>query len=341
MLNRRKSVALVLFSFSLSSCIFIVTPEEGTITENPSIENPSPPLPRRTPAFKQILYVDSTQGTDSPAAGDHETQPFRTITYALTQSSPGTVIQLATGEYTEETGEAFPLKIKPGITLRGREKQQGEKVIIRGGGDYLSPTWGKQKVTLLPGDRTEIAGVTVTNPYLSGTGIWVESTAPTIRNNITTKNHREGIFVTGTGTPRIENNRIFDNGGNGISLTHEAGGEIRNNIIENTGFGLAIGGNSTPLVVNNQIRNNIDGFVISHSARPVLRDNVIADNRRDGLVAIGESQPDLGTETVAGKNTFKNNGRYDIHNAAQSQILQGVGNPLDDSRVGGAEVHIR
>ncbi len=341
MLNRIKPVAFALFTLSLSSCVFIVTPEKGPVTENPPIGLKSPQFPRRTPAFKQILYVNSTQGTDTPSAGDRETQPFRTIAYALTQSSPGTVIQLAAGEYSEETGETFPLKLKPGVTLRGNEKQQGEGVIIIGGGDYLSPTWGKQKVTLLPGDRTEIAGVTVTNPHQSGTGIWVESSAPTIRNSTTTQNHREGIFVTGTGTPRIENNRIFENGGNGISLTHEASGEIRDNLIENTGFGLAIGGNSTPLVVNNQIRNNIDGLVISHSARPILRDNTIADNSRDGLVAIGESQPDLGTETVSGKNTFKNNRRYDIHNTAQAPTLRVVGNQLDNTRVMGAEVQIR
>lgn len=341
MLNRIKPVALALFAFSLGGCIFIVNPNEGPVTENPSVERQSPQFPKRTPAFKQILYVDSTQGTDTPSAGEKETQPFRTIAYALTQSFPGTVIQLAPGEYSAETGETFPLKIKAGVTLRGNERQQGEGVLIIGGGDYLSPTWGKQKVTLLPGDRTEIAGITITNPDQSGTGIWVESTNPRIRNSTATKNGREGIFVTGNGTPMIENNRIFENGGNGISLTHEAAGEIRDNLIENTGFGLAIGGNSTPLVANNQIRDNIDGLVISHSSRPILRDNVISNNSRDGLVAIGESQPDLGTETVSGKNTFKNNQRYDIHNTAKAPTLKIVGNQLDDTRVIGAEIQLQ
>lgn len=341
MLNRVQPVALALVTFSLGGCIFIVNPEQAPLSENPSVERQSSQFSKRSPAFKQILYVDSTQGTDTPSAGERETEPFRTIAYALTQSSPGTVLQLASGEYSAETGETFPLKIKPGVTLRGNERQQGEGVVIIGGGDYLSPTWGKQKVTLLPGDRTEIAGITVTNPDQSGTGIWVESTNPKIRNSTATKSGREGIFVTGTGTPIIENNRIFENGGNGISLTHEAAGEIRDNVIENTGFGLAIGGNSTPLVVNNQIRDNIDGLVISHSSRPILRENAIFNNSRDGLVAIGESQPDLGTETVSGENTFKNNQRYDIHNTAKTQTLRLVGNQLDDARVIGVEIQLR
>ncbi len=339
MLNRIQPIAVALFAFSLGGCIFIVNPNEQPVIENPSVGRQSPSVPRRTPAFKQILYVDSTQGTDTPSAGERETQPFRTIAYALSQSTPGTVIQLAPGEYSEETGETFPLKIKAGVTLRGDERQQGEGVAIIGVGDYLSPTWGKQKVTLLPGDRAQVAGVTITNPDQSGTGIWVESTHPRIRHSTLTKNGREGIFVTGTGMPIIENNRIFENGGNGISFTHESGGEIRENVIENTGFGLAIGGNSTPLVVNNQIVNNIDGLVISHSSRPILRDNVISNNSRDGLVAIGESQPDLGTDTVLGKNTFKNNQRYDIHNTAEAPMLRVIGNQLDDSRVIGAEIH--
>lgn len=338
MLSQFRSIALAGLALSMSGCTIVISqqefPPEATATGRP----PSLQQFSRSPAQKRILYVNSAIGRDLPDAGHAEAQPFRTIAYALQQASAGTVIQLAPGEYAQDTGETFPLQLKPGVTLRGNETQQGESIKIMGGGDYLSPTWAKQNVAIAAAENTEIAGVTVTNPHRWGTAVWVESTSPTIRNSRLIDSDREGIFVTGSAAPKIENNRIANNGGNGISLTHEATGEIRGNLIENTGFGLAIGGNAAPVIAENQIRNNLDGLVISHAARPILRDNAIAENRRDGLVAISESIPDLGTATDAGNNLFSNNGRYDIHNAAQSGKLMAVGNELKGDRAIGVQL---
>ncbi|MEB3830525.1 DUF1565 domain-containing protein [Phormidium sp. CCY1219] len=330
--------ASALVALSMTGCVVVVTEEPVTLGNKMVPRVQLPQTQKTTPAYKQILYVDPVEGTDNPTVGQTETQPLQTITYALKQSNPGTVIQLAPGEYSAQTGEIFPLELKAGVTLRGNEAQQGEGVKIIGGGDYLSRTWAKQNVTIVAAEKTEIAGVTVTNRNRSGTAIWVESTAPTIRNSRLVNSDREGIFVTGNAAPRIENNRIADNGGNGISLTHNTAGEIRGNQIENTGFGLAIGGDAAPLVADNQIRNNLDGLVITHSARPILRGNAIVENQRDGLVAISESQPDLGTATAEGNNMFANNGRYDVQNAAKQQNLVAVGNQLTGDRVLGVQL---
>lgn len=338
MLSRSSAIAAALVTLSMTGCVMVVSEKDVPVEQKAAEPLQSPRLQIRTPAHKQIMYVDPQTGADTADAGKTEAQPFRTITYALEQSAPGTVIQLAPGTYAEDSGESFPLKLKPGVTLKGNEAQQGEGVKIVGGGDYLSRTWAKQNVTILAGEKTEIAGLTVTNPNSRGTGVWVESTSPTIRNSTLIESDREGIFVTGSGAPRIENNRIANNAGNGISLTHDAAGEIRGNTIENTGFGLAIGGNAAPVVADNQIRDNIDGLVITHSARPILRENAIAGNSRDGLVAISQSLPDLGTTTASGNNIFENNGRYDVHNVAKEQNLVAVGNQLTRDRVVGVQL---
>ncbi|MEB3180773.1 MAG: DUF1565 domain-containing protein [Nostocaceae cyanobacterium] len=246
---------------------------------------------------RTILYVNPQQGLDNPSAGRTESMPYRTITYALQQATPGTTIQLASGEYSTE---AFPLALPPGVSLQGNQSQQGEGVVINGGNFYLSPSFARQNVTVIASENTQISGLTITNPNLRGTGIWVESGNPIIRNNTFVNNKREGIFVTGNAAPRIENNRFVNNSANGLSVAKEAQGEIRGNIFENTGFGMAIGGNSSPIVADNQIRGNRNGIVLTEEAHPRLQSNVIENNREYGLVIMGKSQPDLSDNTLRG-----------------------------------------
>lgn len=262
-------------------------------------------VPANTP--QRILYVNPQSGTDTNTAGTTATKPLQSITYALQQATPGTTIQLATGEYTREN---FPLILKPGVTLKGNDSQQGQGVVITGGNYYLSRTFARQNVTIVAGKETQISGVTITNTNTRGTGIWVESSNPVIRNSTFIKSKREGIFVTGNAAPRIENNRFVNNDANGLSIAKDAKGEIRGNIFENTGFGIAIGGNSTPLVSNNQIRDNRNGIVLTDAAHPNLSSNIIENNREYGLVVMGKARPDLSN------NSFRANKRNDQLNIA-------------------------
>ena len=249
----------------------------------------------QTPVASSIIYVNPQTGTNQAGAGTTEAAPFKTITFALRQAQPGTVIQLAPGTYSKETGEKFPLKIKQQVTLRGDEAGKGQATLITGSGRYTSRTFASQNITILAGKDSTISGVSVTNPASRGTGIWVESTNPKIINSTFSNNLREGVFVTGTGNPTIAGNIFIQNKGNGVSVAKSAQGEIRGNLFQDTGFGLAIGGKSTPLIVENQILQNVDGLFISNSAQPVLRKNVIQNNTRDGIVVITTAKPNLGT----------------------------------------------
>jgi parallel beta-helix repeat protein len=288
------------------------------------------------PASATVIYVNSATGADSAGeSGKTYAAPYKTITYALSQAQPGTVIQLATGSYTDKTGEVFPLVLKQGVTLCGDESNKGQSTVITGGGFYISPTFARQDITVRAQNNSTITGVSVSNPNTRGTALWIESTNPTVKNSTFVNSNREGIFVTGTAAPKIEANIFTKNGGNGISVTRSAQGEICNNLFQDTGFGLAIGDTSFPMVVGNKIIQNTDGIVISDDARPLLRHNVINNNLHEGVVVSVNAKPNLGTAESAGNNIIRSNGHYDIYNATTSNTLVAVGNDIDAEHISG------
>jgi parallel beta-helix repeat protein len=313
----------------------LVVASGTTLASNQVTASTKPILTAQIPVNASVIYVNPVQGRDAGASGT-ETAPYKTITFALNQAQAGTVIQLAPGSYTKDTGETFPLLLKPGVTLKGSESNKGQGTIIIGGGFYTSPTFARQNITILANENTTISGLTVTNPNQRGTGVWVESSNPTIKNNTFTRSVREGVFVTGRGNPVVENNVFTKNTGNGISIARSAQGQVRNNLFQDTGFGLAIGGTSTPLVESNQIINNKDGIFISESAQPVLRNNTIQNNTRDGIVVTVNGNPNLGTNDNPGGNLIRKNARYDLNNATKTQRIAAVGNDIDQKRIFGA-----
>ncbi|MDZ8261880.1 DUF1565 domain-containing protein [Nostoc sp. ChiQUE01b] len=320
--------------FVVSSGSILLPNEVNADTTHP--ENIAPTLTAQAPATAAAIYVNPATGADRAGAGATSAAPYKSISFALSQAQAGAVIQLAPGNYNQESGETFPLLLKPGVTLRGDEATKGQAILITGGGFYTSRTFARQDITILAEQDTTITGVTVTNPNSRGTAVWVESTNPIIKNSTFTNSVREGVFVTGTGNPKIESNLFVQNKGNGISVARAAQGEIRSNLFQDTGFGLAIGGTSTPLVVENQIIENQDGLFISESAKPVLRKNVIQNNKRDGVVATVNALPDLGTNENPGGNLIRNNTRYDVNNATKTGQILAVGNDIDQKKIFGS-----
>lgn len=306
------------------------------ITHHQAHAQGTPDVIAQIPSNARIIYVNPALGTDAPGSG-RESTPYRTITYALSQvDNTNTVLQLAPGSYTADTGEAFPLTLPPGVILRGNESTKGQTVLILGGGALISPTFARQNVTILALEESQIRGVTVTNPLTRGTGVWVESANPVIRNSTLSNSLRDGIFVTGNANPLIEDNVFFQNDGNGIAVVRNAQGIIRDNEFRNTGFGIAVGDNAAPLIENNRIFENVDGIVVSNQAQPVLRENVIQQNTRDGVVAIANAQPDLGESADnPGENIITDNARYDVYNATQGNVLVAVGNQINPEKIEG------
>jgi parallel beta-helix repeat protein len=295
----------------------------------------------QAPATGTIIYVNPSSGSDAVGAGTTEAAPVKTITFALKQAQSGTVIQLLPGNYSTASGETFPLDLKSGVTLRGNDEAKGQGILITGGGSYTSRTFAQQNITILGQNNSTISGVTVTNPNQRGTAVWIESTNTVITNNTFTNSVREGVFVTGTGNPKVNNNIFVLNQGNGISIAKQSTGEVRGNMFQNTGFGIAVSETAAPMIADNQILQNNGGVVVTGSAKPMLRNNVIQDSRDHGLVAIQTAEPNLGTETDLGKNLIRNNGTkntktfFDVLNATKEQTITAVGNDIDPKRISG------
>lgn len=278
------------------------------------------------------LYINPANGRDS-ASGD-PSDPIQTITQALSQAQSGTTIQLAPGTYSTQSGEVFPLYIPAGVTVIGNESSQGSGILIQGSGKYASPTASSQNVTILLEDSAELRGVTVTNPETRGTGIWIESTSPTIANCTLTHCKREGIFVTGSANPAISGNAFIGNSAYGLAVARQASGDIQGNTFENTGYGIGVQDSAAPLISRNSIYQNRSGVVISESATPILRQNAIDQNASSGVVVTGSAAPDLGSDTDPGGNSFNSNGSFDVENAS-SATINAVGNQLQPDRVKG------
>lgn len=309
----------------------------GQAAEVPTVAQPRT-KPTSQPTNHQqavtILHVSPTKGNDAKGNGSQQA-PLKTITHALAIAQPNTVILLAPGTYTTKTGEAFPLKLKAGVTLQGNPQLRGQGIVIQGGGEFVSPTFASQNIAILGADGAGLAGVTVTNPNSRGYGLWIESTNPLVTDNTFTGNKHDGVAVVGSSVSIVRNNHFSANQSNGISVLSAATPQIQGNVFEQNNFGINIAQHAAPTLIDNRILRNQDGIVVQAEARPTLRRNLFEGNRRDGLVAIAHSLPDLGTSTESGDNIFRRNGRLDINANANHQIVPAYGNQVLMTRVAG------
>ncbi len=270
------------------------------------------------------VFVNPNTGNN---AGDGSQQaPFKTLTHALSVAPTNSIISLAPGLYNSANGETFPLLLKSGVTVQGEPSDRGQNVIIQGSGQYLSRTFARQQITILGTDRAGLRGVTVSNPNSQGYGLWIESSSPIVSDSTFTQSGHDGVSIVGNSAPILKNNYFYQNGANGITIYGTSRPEIRDSIFEKTGFGINIAQNAAPRLTGNRITQNKDGIVVQGNASPVLRGNVIDGNDRDGLVAIANARPDLGTQSDQGNNAFLNNGGLDINAKSNSQIMPVAGN---------------
>ncbi|NMG21475.1 DUF1565 domain-containing protein [Brasilonema bromeliae] len=280
------------------------------------------------------LFVNPSVGDDKVNNGSEGT-PFKTISQALRIAGPNTVIILSSGTYSTETGENFPLILKPNISIQGDSRSKGRGIVIKGGDTYLSRTFGGKNVAIVGANQAKLTGVTVTNPNPRGYGLWIENSNPVIVENTFTGSTQDGIAVTGNSTPNIRNNFFYQNGANGITVSGNSQAEVRENVFQQTGFGINITQNAQALVVSNSIQDNRSGVVVQANARPILRNNLIQGSKEDGLVAISQAIPNLGTASEPGGNQFRNNARYDINASAAKEIFPAFGNSLANNRING------
>ena len=295
----------------------------GMILFTPLVSNLGLSHAQETRVAVNTIYVDSRRGGDNNQGSRN--QPLKTITQALKLAPSGTTISLAGGTYSAETGEVFPLIIRQGITLKGISHGQGQGVIIRGGGSFISPTAAEQNVAIAAiKQASAIEGIMVTNPNSRGHGLWIESASPTVSNSTFTRNGNTGLSVNGRSQPLIQNNYFSNNNGNGLLVYGTSAPVVTDNFFDRTGFGVSIVERAAVTLENNRFQGNRIAMILEGDSQAKLRGNSVANSQESGLVAIARSRVDLGTANDPGNNTFRHNRQHDIQNIT-SNIISAVG----------------
>jgi parallel beta-helix repeat protein len=287
-------------------------------------------------AQNTVIYVNPRIGSDRPELGTNVAAPYKTITYALSRVKLNqlVIIQLADGVYSDKTGEKFPIRLRPNVTLRGNETNKGKDVVVTGGGAWRSQLGFPQNVAIAFSDRSELRGVTVTNPQPRGYGLWIENTSPAIANNTFLDNKQDGGLISGTSRAIISANQFFRNGTSGLAIEGKASPDIRGNLFQQTTFGMSIRQDAAPQITENTFTQNQNGILIQGNAKPILRGNAIVNNRDYGLTISDLATPDLGKPNDDGNNNFQGNGTFDLQNVSRNKVVV-LGNQLDTKRVKG------
>jgi parallel beta-helix repeat protein len=278
-----------------------------------------------------VIYVNPQTGNDQKGDGG-DRNPFKTITQALMSAKSGTVIKLAPGNYSKETGETFPLIIRKNITIQGNTTNQGKDVIIEGNGTYISPTSAGQHVAIVATEKAgTISGITVINPHSQGYGIWIESANPTLNNNSFINSGNGGVSVNGESQALISDNYFYNIQGNGLVIYGKSQPKVTNNKFFKTGFGVSILQNSAPILTGNRISETRIGVILQNSAQGILRGNTIEYSSEDGVVTVSNSWVDLGKKNEPGNNIFASNKGVDIRNLSKEQIIPIFGNSFNST----------
>lgn len=266
---------------ALALVVPLLSPALGQDSPRPS----APPGVDRGPQSQnyRLIHVNAVSGNDGSGDGS-QFRPLQSITHALQQATPNSIILLAPGEYSAENGENFPIVLRSAVTIQGAVAPGMEATIIRGNGTFVNASGTYMQATLIGVDGAGLGHVTVTNPSSSGHGLVVESGSPVIRANHFINNGYAGAYVGGTASPLFEDNLFSNNGFVGLVLAGQSRAAVQGNIFENTGTGIQIDPGAEPQISNNRIISNRQGIVVAAEAQPQLQNNEIARNRQNGLV---------------------------------------------------------
>ena len=322
--NRYLFLILVISTVTLS--YYLAFPAQASLAQDAIAQSPA------LNKTQNVIYVNPQDGDDSQVG--KKLSPLKTITHALEVATAGSTIQLASGTYSEETGEQFPLIISNQVTLQGNPDNQGYQTIIQGDGYFTSPTAAGQNVTVVAiKEVVSITGITITNRHSRGHGLWIESANPEIVSNTFTRNGNTGASVNGNSSPKIVNNYFYNNSGNGLLVYGTSKPEVIDNTFEQTGFGVSVIQKAAPILTNNLFDGNRIGIILEGDSQGILRNNEIINSSESGLTAIARSQVDLGTDNEPGNNVFRSNKKLDIQNATDNQI-PAVGTEVQGDVVG-------
>lgn len=191
------------------------------------------------------VYV-STSGSDAEGTGSRS-NPYRTISFAITQADIDQIVIVGAGEYNLEGGETFPIELATGAKIRGVGNDS--TYVIGPGGSHDE----SGAVFSLDGDAIVIERLNISTADHNGVGVWLLPGIQTrIKNNHIVSSYF-GIYAEGSFSPRPF---------------------IESNIITGDSIGIGTGDSAEPIIRENQITDcGIYGLHILDLSRPDLGTN--------------------------------------------------------------------
>lgn len=181
------------------------------------------------------IYVSQKNGNDTSGNGK-ENKPFKTITKAITEVNGSTTILISGGNYTEESGETFPLDIPKNINLFLSD-ENNKSVEIKGFGS----TEDNKEVTLLLRGNNDLNGLSISS--LDNIGILSTSGKNTLIS-VKLVNNQTALGVLNSSNITLLNSTIENNSYSGIELSNKASAKLVNTSIMNSNIGINISGDS-------------------------------------------------------------------------------------------------
>jgi hypothetical protein len=258
--------------------------------------------------------------------------PDQTIQSAIDAADYGDTVLVAPGTYHENInfrGKAITVKSESG---------RPEDTIIDGGS--ANPV-----VSFISGEGrgSTINGFTLQNGRagidsqgaIDGGGIKVQSSSPTITNNLITNNQacQGGGIGVDAGSPLIQRNTIINNvcnlcsgrGGGGISIWGLSSVEILDNVIANNGMGSrGLGKEGGGIYMS-----GAGALIIK---RNIIKGNGIADGQGGGISIVNNSNTLIVQNLITGNQANEGGGIYWIASGGPGLIL--VNNTIADNDSG-------
>jgi parallel beta-helix repeat protein len=193
------------------------------------------------------------------AAAEIIVKPGDSIQTAVDNASPGDVITIRAGTYTEN------IKISTGsLTIRS-DSGNPDNTIIRAKNTT-------DDVLYVQADNVKISGIEAIRA--SGSSY-------------------SGIHLTGCNNCIIENNKLMSNG-NGIYLVSSRGCTVSKNIVTNNGvYGIELGSASGNTISGNTASNDFRGIHVGSSDDNTISGNTVTSNSAYGMFVCGLSDRNL------------------------------------------------
>lgn len=188
------------FGLAIIRSVKFTSPKEGT--KSTRCVTPAPPS-----GLEPDIIVSSRIGSDE--RGDGKCRAFRSITAALKNLSPDSVVWVAPGVYSADNGERFPIFLPKDVSLIGDVENKGKGAIptvIKGSG-YVITVY---HTAVYANEGTTVSGFTFKSASgKSGMdfGILSQGTDITVRDNTFTDIY--GGYAHFGGSPIVSGN-IFD-----------------------------------------------------------------------------------------------------------------------------------